>query len=92
MTQQRNKRTCAHCGEPMTGCSCSWKKASDGKLVHKHCRKDYEAKLGNKAEVVCAYCGGAFDGKPYFKTMDGKYAHFSCVHKYDRELRTKNNK
>ena len=88
MTEDKNIKKCAHCGEPLTGCPCAWRKTSDNKLVHKACKKDYEAKIGTK-EVLCAYCGGQFKGKPYFKTIDGKFAHFSCVHKYDKEFKFK---
>tara|TARA_B100001939_G_C16869044_1_gene585472 strand:- start:600 stop:866 length:267 start_codon:yes stop_codon:yes gene_type:complete len=83
------KKICAECGEELKGCACGWAKTSDGKLVHKKCKKSYEAKLGKPTDpqkVVCAHCGGEFDGKPYFKAMDGKFVHFRCQRPYENQL------
>lgn len=86
-------KICAECGEELKGCACGWAKTSDGKLVHKKCKPSYENKLNNKKpqrKDVCAYCGGEFEGKPYFMAMDGNYVHFKCQKPYEQQLYKKN--
>jgi ribosomal protein L34E len=89
MTKQKKIHYCAECGEELKGCPCGWSKTSDGKVVHRKCKPNYESKLKNKSQSnkpVCAYCGGEFEGKPYFMAMDGKYVHFKCQKPYELEL------
>ncbi len=78
-------KVCAHCDKKLTGCSCGWRGTSDGKLVHKNCKEDYENSINNK-ERTCAYCKKPFIGDPYFKTDNGAYVHFPCQFKYKNKL------
>ena len=92
MTEQKQIKKCAHCGEELKGCPCGWAKTTDGKLVHRKCRAPYESVLKDKRDSqkqVCAYCGGEFESKPYFMAMDGKYVHFKCQRLYENELLNK---
>tara|TARA_R110001592_G_scaffold171425_2_gene409773 strand:+ start:1193 stop:1456 length:264 start_codon:yes stop_codon:yes gene_type:complete len=78
-------KLCAHCDGKLSTCSCAWKGTSDKKLVHKHCYEQYEANFKNKP-LTCAHCESVFTEKPYFKTQNGKFVHFACQYKYEKEL------
>ena len=84
---------CPNCGIEMKGCGCLFTTASDGKKVHKTCKEQYEAKLKKKKlnnnKETCAYCDRPFTEPPYFKGMDGRYVHYACLPKYDKNLMNK---
>ena len=42
------KTKCPYCDKALTGCSCGWAKAADGKLIHKQCRGKYNHQLKEK--------------------------------------------
>ena len=91
--ESKHTRTCAECGGKLTGCSCAWRKASDGKMVHRNCKEKYEQKLrGTYSEpdkLRCVYCKELFQDTPYFKTDAGDFIHFKCMAKYENELKRK---
>tara|TARA_R100000541_G_scaffold32329_1_gene41136 strand:- start:49 stop:327 length:279 start_codon:yes stop_codon:yes gene_type:complete len=85
-------KECAHCKKIMRGCSCQWIAAKNGKLVHKSCRDSYETELGESGvKDKCAYCDKEFEGVSYFKAFDGRYVHFACQRKYEKEVLNKKN-
>ena len=83
--EEKKRKLCSHCDGKLSSCSCAWKAASDKQLVHKHCYSQYEADLNNKP-VTCAFCESEFTENPYFKTQDGKFVHFTCQYKYEKNI------
>lgn len=84
----KKERFCAYCEGALTGCSCGWKKTSDGQLVHRNCKEKYENELKNK-KPTCAYCGEEFESDPYFQADDGRFVHFKCQALYNQKIKNR---
>ena len=39
------KKDCVYCKRKLTGCSCKWRRASDGNILHLKCLPFYEKLL-----------------------------------------------
>ena len=45
--EREKSKTCPNCEKKFVGCKCIRTKASDGRMVHKTCREQYEYNLKN---------------------------------------------
>ena len=78
------QRLCASCDNVMPRCPCSWKKTTDGHVVHHSCYQGYIDK--QKGHGKCAYCNIDFIKESYYQAMNGRAVHLSCQQKYENEL------